>query len=224
MICVALVGVGLDVVERHVPGVDELLDVLGPLLRRASRRTTMWSGIVPGKSAELNSTCEPWPLERLRRERGEHADAVELAAGERGRRRIGRARRGSRCRPRSCPASARPWSSRKWSTTPGLGGDRLALQVLDRGDRLVADDLRRCRSSCRSRRRSPARLPEATPDIVSFSVWVLTSSWPAAMRVERGDVVGEVARARRRGRPRRRCPPARPPRAGTSPARRCSRA
>ena len=33
--------------------------------------------------------------------------------------------------------------------------------------------------------------PAATPNIVSLSVWVLTSSWPAAERVERADVVGE---------------------------------
>ena len=60
-----LLGVGLDPVERQVPGVDQLLQ----LGRRAPRRrrpvATRWSEMTPGKSAELNSTCEPWPLERL---------------------------------------------------------------------------------------------------------------------------------------------------------------
>ena len=104
--------------------------------------------MAPGKSAELNSTCEPGRSSACTVNGANTPTQSNCAAGERRRGGVGlhalevdvllgHARLGEALQEQEVVDDA------------GLGGDRLALQVLDRRDRLVADDRRRCRSSCR---------------------------------------------------------------------------
>ena len=140
MIAMRLLGVGLDVVEREVPGVDEGLDVVGPLVDELAASRTMWSGIVPGKSALLKSTCEPGrssavSVNGANTPTQSNSPPAKPAAAS------------SVSTPRKSmsssvmPTDSRPCRSRKWSTTPASAAIGLAGQVLDRGaHRLVADD------------------------------------------------------------------------------------
>ena len=180
MIVERLLGVRLDVVERVVPGVDELLDVLGPLRRPARGDTTMWSGIVPGKSALLNTTCEPGrssavsvngantptqsnspPAKRGRGGVGEHAAEVDVVLGE--------------ARPSRGPAgggSGRRRPPRRRSSCPS----RSSIEVIDSSQMMASLPVELSLTTTIT-----CSLPAATPNIVSLSVWVLPSSWPAAM-------------------------------------------
>ena len=138
----------------------------------------MWSGMVPGKSLELNTTCEPgrssacsvngantptqsnWPP----------ANAPAAASVSTPRKSMSSS---------VSPTDARPWSRRKWSTTPSSAAIVLPFRSLI----VFPTDLSQMIASL------PAELsftttidclePAATPAIVSLSVWVLASRRPA---------------------------------------------
>jgi hypothetical protein len=69
----------VDVVERLcVPGDDQQLDVVGAVLDLCRPLAIQeWSGRCPG-SPTIRTARAARPLEGLQRERGEHADGVEL--------------------------------------------------------------------------------------------------------------------------------------------------
>ena len=175
-----LLGVGLDVVEGGVPGVDEGLDVARAARRSAPGVTTMWSEMVPGKSALSNTHVRAGPLEGRERERGEHADAVELAVGEAGRGGVGE-HAAEVDVVLGEPDRVEALQQQEVVDDAVLGGDRSC----PRGPRSRSTDSSQMMASL------PVELslvttitcssPAATPNIVSLSVWVLPSSWPAAM-------------------------------------------
>ena len=151
----------------------------------------MWSAIMPGKSALLKTTCEPGRSSAVQGERGEHADAVVLAAGEGG---GGVGGEGAAevdvvlrsCRPSRGPAAAgsgRRRPPRRRSVLPA----RSSIVVPTDSSQMMASlpvELSLTTTIIWS-------LPAATLNIVSLRVWVLPSSWPAARASMRGDVVGE---------------------------------
>ena len=120
------------------------------------------------------------------------------------------------------PAFCRPCRRRKWSTTPSSAATRLALHVGDRCDRLVADD---GVVAGRVVVDHDDRLLRATGDRRHRVVERLRVGVELARRhrVERRDVVGEVLQVDVEPVLLEDACLRRPPRAGTSPATRCTR-